>query len=90
MVVFLNFLRLLQSFNWLKISHLIEFIELLQGFVVMRGIFDPVVEGEREEMVGGCFLEFSKVVTEFIGLKISYLVKFIEFVQLFVVRECII
>ena len=56
----------------------------------MRGIFDPVVEGEREEMVGGCFLEFSKVVTEFIGLKISYLVKFIEFVQLFVVRECII
>ena len=57
----------------------------------MRGIFDPVVEGEREEMVGGCFLEFSKVVTEFNGLKISYyLVKFIEFVQFFVVRECII
>ena len=56
----------------------------------MRGIFDPVVEGEREEMVGGCFLEFSKVVTEFNGLKISYLVKFIEFAQFFVVRECII
>ena len=56
----------------------------------MRGIFDPVVEGEREEMVGGCFLEFSKVVTEFNGLKISYyLVKFIGFVQFFVVRECI-
>ena len=47
----------------------------------MRGIFDPVVEGEREEMVGGCFLEFSKVITEFNGLKISYLGGFqLEFV----------
>ena len=41
----------------------------------MRGIFDPVVEGEREKMVGGCFLEFSKVVTEFNRLNISHLIE---------------
>ena len=65
MVVFLNFLRLLQSFNRLKISHLIEFIELLQGFAIREGIiqgvthcdcgiFDPIVEGE--EGGDGCWL----------------------------------
>ena len=32
MVVFLNFLRLLQSFNRLKISHLDKFIEFVQLF----------------------------------------------------------
>ena len=34
-----------------------------QSHVIMRGIFDLVVEGE--EGGDGCFLEFSKVVTEF-------------------------
>jgi hypothetical protein len=33
----------------------------------MRGIFDPVVEGEREEMVGGCFLDFLRLLQSLMG-----------------------
>ena len=74
-VVFLNFLRLLQSFNRLKIqennhqpsssSLPSQRDRIFCAWQCVRRMFDPVVEGEMEEMVGGCFLELSKVVTEF-------------------------
>ena len=57
----------------------------------MRGIFDPVVEGEEGgDWLVVVFLNFLRLLQSLNRLKISYLVKIIEFVQLFVVRECII